>query len=182
MIARVVSVSERRVTLVPVKDACFGCMEGDCKKRPAPLVVECRGPVPAPGRLVETGVSPGALAGETLCGVLPPAAGFAAGYFLARFLFPHAGEGARTALGALCLFSGGLLLYLIRRRFPPKTAPRIIRVIETGGAGEEGPPPAGRGLPAGCPGAEGDGPPADHREAGITLPVSRNSGIFEPGS
>ena len=141
MIARVVSVSGRRVTLVPAGDACFGCVKGGRGKRPAPLVAECRGgPVPAPGRLVETAVSPGALAGETLYSILLPAAGFIAGGFLAGRLFPQAGEAARAAAGVLCLFSGGLVLYLFRRRFPPKTVPRIIRVIEAGGAagGEPG--------------------------------------------
>ena len=136
MIARVVSVSGMRVTLVPAGDACFGCVKGDCGKRPAPLVAECPGgPVPAPGRLVETCVSPGALAWETLYSILLPAAVFIAGGFLAGRIFPHAGEAARTAAGVLFLFSGGLVLYLFRRRFPPKTAPRILRVIETGGRG-----------------------------------------------
>jgi hypothetical protein len=149
-------------------------MKGDCGKRPAPLIVECRGdPVPAPGRLVETGVSPGALAGETLCGVLIPAAGFIAGFFLARLPFPQAGEGARAAAGVLFLFAGALALYLIRRRFPPKTAPRILRIIETGGGFS--------GSPEDVWPADGR-PPADHQGTGVILPVSHNTGIFEPGA
>jgi hypothetical protein len=163
MTARVTAVSGRRVTLVPAEGACFGCTEGHCGKRPAPFVVEYHGdPVPAPGWLVETGIPPAALAGETLWGILFPLASFIAGYFLLPLPFPQAGEGARAAAGALCLFSGGLALYLIRRRFPPGL-PRIIRVIETGGPGEDG-PPAGRG------------------KDGIALPVLRNPGIFEAGS
>jgi hypothetical protein len=181
MTARVVSVSGRRVTLVPAGDLCFGCVKGNCGKRPAPLIIECRGgPVPVPGQLVETGLSPGALIGETLYSVLIPAAGFIAGFFLARLLFPHAGEGARAAAGVLFLFPGGLILYLIRRRFPPGSPLRTIRIVEAGGRpGVEGngSPPAGR-----RPDADAEDPAADHGEAGIALPVLYNPGIFESGA
>jgi positive regulator of sigma E activity len=168
-------------------------MEGHCKKRPAPFVIECRGdPVPAPGQTVETGISPGALAGETLCGILFPLAGFIAGFFLLRLLFPRAGEGARAAAGVLCLFSGGLVLCLIRRRFPSKTLPRIIRIIEDcrSGAEEDGPAPVegpGDLRHTTCPQqahrlSPPQIPPGETRSVLSTLPVSRNPGILETGT
>ncbi|MDR1898947.1 MAG: SoxR reducing system RseC family protein [Treponema sp.] len=127
MTARVVSVSGTRVTLIPAESACFGCMRGDCEKKPAPLIIESPGdPVPAPGQLVETGISPGALVREILGSLLLPALAFVAGGFLAGRLFPRADEGARAAAGLLFLFLSALVLYLIRRRFPPKAVLRLV--------------------------------------------------------
>jgi positive regulator of sigma E activity len=83
----------------------------------------------SPGQMVEAESSPPGLLLQTLAAVLPLPAGFLAGFFLVRGLFPAAGEGARAAAGALGLLLGGLLTFLIRRRYPPRQINRITRII-----------------------------------------------------
>jgi sigma-E factor negative regulatory protein RseC len=82
-----------------------------------------------PGQLVETEAVASAIT-QGLAVLLPPILGFIAGYVLTGVLFPAAGDPARAAAGVLLLFATAFTLYFIRRRFPPKTTRRVIRVVE----------------------------------------------------
>jgi positive regulator of sigma E activity len=127
---RVHAVSGRQVLIAPANNsACFGCLKkcGDGRVLTAALNPE-KLPL-SPGQLVEAESSPPGLLIQALAAILPPAAGFLAGFFLVRGLFPAAGEGARAAAGALGLFFGGALAFLIRRRRPPGEITRITRII-----------------------------------------------------
>jgi positive regulator of sigma E activity len=130
MRGRVLEVAGNSVILEPERPPrCFGCMQGDCTKT-APLKAEKnRGMELAPGQLVETGVEGRILFSQALGALLPPAAGFTGGYLAAALLFPSLGEAFRAASGALLLFAVGAAFYAFRRRFPPRTLPRIVRVL-----------------------------------------------------
>jgi positive regulator of sigma E activity len=101
-----------------------------CHKRGVLAAAENRDALPLkPGQLVETGQAPRGLLLQGLGAFLPLVLGFIAGYAVVHALFPAAGEGARAAGGALCLFAGGTLAFLFRRRYPAKEITRIKRVI-----------------------------------------------------
>jgi positive regulator of sigma E activity len=104
-------------------------MEGECK-RIAPVKVEkTRNTELEPGQLVETGVGRKALFIQALEALLPPLLGFAGGYLAMALLLPSLGEASRAATGALFLFAGAAGFYAFRKRFPPKTLPRIVRIL-----------------------------------------------------
>jgi hypothetical protein len=88
-----------------------GCPQGPV------LVKKPGGPELSPGQTVE--LRRRGLASQAAAALLPPAAGFVAGYTLAaRIIFPMAGEGARAAVGVCCMFLAALGFYLFRRRYP----------------------------------------------------------------
>jgi positive regulator of sigma E activity len=81
------------------------------------------------GQFVETGLSGKALFVQALGAFLPPALGFTGGYLATALAFPSLGEASRAAAGLVLLFAGAAGFYAFRRRFPPKTLPRIVRVL-----------------------------------------------------
>jgi hypothetical protein len=56
---------------------------------------------------------------QAAAALLPPALGFATGFWLTGLFSPFSGEGARAAGGAVLMFLSALGVYLFRR-FPPK--------------------------------------------------------------
>jgi positive regulator of sigma E activity len=130
VIGRVHTVSDREILIIPRENTgCFGCMK---KCRGDRVLVAAANPEKLPllpGQIVETENSPSGLLTQSLTAILPLLAGFLAFFFLARGLFPAAGEEAQAAAGALGLFLGGGLIYLIRRRYPAREINRIIRII-----------------------------------------------------
>jgi positive regulator of sigma E activity len=131
MTARVCTVSGSTVTLLPDSGIeCFGCMAGECKKRPTLLAAENHSDTDLrPGQLVETVLPLGALVRDGGAALLPPLLGFMGGFFLVRIFSPTAGDAACAAAGVLFLFAGSAAAYVVRRRFPPKTRLAIKRVI-----------------------------------------------------
>ncbi|MDR1286046.1 MAG: SoxR reducing system RseC family protein [Treponema sp.] len=128
MRGRVHSVRGKTVFIIPENTACFGCMKGGCGKRIVLVGAENRdGFSLAPGRIVETDVNRGALLAQALFALLPPAAGFAAGFFITGLL-PAAGI-AREAGGIFLMLSGGFACFLFRRRFPSREKPVVSRVL-----------------------------------------------------
>jgi hypothetical protein len=95
-----------------------GCPQGPV------LVKKPGGPELVPGQTVE--LRRRGLASQAAAALLPPAAGFAAGYTLAARIIPSgeflagllAGEGARAAVGVGCMFLAALGFYRFRRRYP----------------------------------------------------------------
>jgi positive regulator of sigma E activity len=130
MRGRVLELNGNLATIEPERPfQCFGCMRGECGKIAPVKAEKARDRELAPGQLVETGVSGKALFTQALGAFLVPAAGFAGGYLAAARFFPSLGEASRAAAGALCLFAAGAAFYAFRKRFPPKTLPRILRVL-----------------------------------------------------
>ncbi|GHV76154.1 hypothetical protein AGMMS49942_09750 [Spirochaetia bacterium] len=110
--------------------ACFGCMNAECKVKELSYNAEnSAGLDLQPGQLVETEAVASAIK-QGLAVLLPPILGFIAGYVLTGVLFPSARDPSRAAAGVLLLFAAAFALYFIRRRFPPKTIRRVIRVVE----------------------------------------------------
>jgi hypothetical protein len=130
MIGRIHAVSGREVLIAPRgHTACFGCAK-NCPEGRVLISAENQDNLPlSPGQLVEAENSPRGLVSQGLSVILPLFLGFLAGFFFIGIIFPSAGEGARAAGGTFCLFAGGGLMLLIRRRYPAREKNRIIRVI-----------------------------------------------------
>ncbi|MDR2370624.1 MAG: SoxR reducing system RseC family protein [Treponema sp.] len=128
MTGRVHSVDGNLVSIIPENIRCPGCAHSGCKKRPVFFTVENRENLPlVPGQMVETASGPGRAVLQGFFALLPPAAGFAAGYVLSGFL--TAAEGAKAAGGVLLMAAGGLACCFIRRLFPPGERAVIKRII-----------------------------------------------------
>jgi positive regulator of sigma E activity len=128
MTGRVYSIDGNLVSVIPENIRCSLCADSGCKKRSGLFTVENRKNLPLiPGQMVETAPSPGRTILQGFFALLPPAAGFAAGYVLSGFL--TAAEGAKAAGGILLMAAGGFACYAVRRLFPPRERPHIKRVI-----------------------------------------------------
>jgi sigma-E factor negative regulatory protein RseC len=128
---RILSVSGSTVTVMPdLGDACFGCLNKDCKKRPPLITAENPGGLNlSPGQFVETSVSPPAAAGEAAFVLLPPAAAFAVGFWGIGHFLPGLGEGA-CILGAFVLAAFTVLARVLMRR-PGSARSRIVRITNS---------------------------------------------------
>jgi hypothetical protein len=121
MTGRIYSIDGNLVSIIPENIECSGCADSGCTKRSGIFTVENRENLPiAPGQIVETAPSPGRTVLQGFFALFPPAAGFAAGFFLTGFL--TTAEGAKAAGGILLMAAGGLACYFIRRLFPPREA------------------------------------------------------------
>jgi positive regulator of sigma E activity len=130
MRGRVLEVSGKLVTIEPERPfQCFGCMQGECGKIAPVKAEKTRNRELSPGQFVETGVSGKTLLTQTLGALLPPATGFTGGYLATTLIFPSLGEASRAAIGLILLFAGAAGFYVFRRHFPPKTLPRIVRIL-----------------------------------------------------
>jgi hypothetical protein len=78
--------------------------------------------------LVETETAAPALK-EGLAALLPLPLGFITGYVITGLAFPSVSEPSQAAGGVLLLFAAAFAVYFIRRRFPPKTVRRVIRIV-----------------------------------------------------
>ena len=111
--------------------ACFGCMNHECKsgggfisaENPKALSLK-------PGQLVEVYAPGTSIAKQALAAFLPPVLGFILGYFIIRFLFPVAGEGAAAFTGAAFLFAAGFAVYRIRKKFPAQMEFSVAKVLD----------------------------------------------------
>jgi sigma-E factor negative regulatory protein RseC len=130
---RVREISGNTVTLIEEKaGACFGCVKEDCGgSRRLFRAENPRGLPLSPGQAAEAELIPPSLIREALMSLLPPILAFMTGYVLTGLLFPAGGEAPQAAAGVLFLLGTAFLLYRIRRRFPPRTGFRILRVMDT---------------------------------------------------
>jgi positive regulator of sigma E activity len=125
MTGRVHSIEGNLVSIIP-HIRCSLCTDSKCKKRAGFFTVENRENLPlVPGQMVETASGSGKTILQGFFALLPPAAGFAAGYVLSGFL--GAAEGAKAAGGILLMAAGGFACYFIRRR--PRERAVIKRII-----------------------------------------------------
>ncbi|MDR1596755.1 MAG: SoxR reducing system RseC family protein [Treponema sp.] len=109
--------------------ACFGCMDRKCKAKGLSYDAEnSAGLALRPGQLVETETAASALK-QGLAALLPLPTSFIAGYVISGLVFPSASEPFRAAVGVLFLFTAAFAVYFIRRRFPPQTIRRVIRIV-----------------------------------------------------
>ena len=130
-IARVLRIEGTTITVKGGElDGCVGCMNDSCKTSGSMFAVENRTDLKLlEGQLVEIATSAGATAGQAAFVFLPPFIAFAAGYAAVAFAFPSAGEAVRAATGVVGLALGFLAVYWVRKAFPSKAIPQIVRVV-----------------------------------------------------
>ena len=111
-------------------DACFGCMKEECKtcvsiiaENPLSLSLKA-------GQTVEVSAQGTAIFRQALEALVPPALGFVAGFFLARFFIPEASEGAWAASGVIFLFASAFIVYDVRKRRPPAKVYTVTGIID----------------------------------------------------
>ena len=111
--------------------ACFGCMNQECKDNGGLITAENPKALPLKeGQKVEVRAPGIYLMGQAMAALLPPAFGFAASFFLARRLFPEAGEGAVVGIGVTFIFATAFLVYRVRKKIPAGLAYTVTKIIK----------------------------------------------------
>jgi len=110
--------------------ACFGCMKEECKacgsiSAENPLSLSLKA-----GQTVEVSAPASSVFCQALAALVPPALGFAAGFFLTRLFIPEAGEGACAAAGVVFLFAAAFIVYAARKRNPLGKVYTVTRIID----------------------------------------------------
>lgn len=130
MKGRIHSIEGKTVFLLPEQAGCFGCMAQErCRKFQLIAAENRTGRELSPGQFVETETAKQSLVRQTLSSLLPLFIGFTAGFALAGVFSPLSGGGMRGAAGVAGLFLAGFAVYALRKRFPDKSRPHIVRVI-----------------------------------------------------
>ena len=124
-------IKEGAVIVIPeMGAACFGCMNQECKSGGGSITADNPDALPlTPGLTVEVRAPGASIFGQAMAAILPPVLGFFASFFLARLLFPQAKDGVYGGIGIIFLFATAFLVYHIRKKFPPKKAYTVTRII-----------------------------------------------------
>ena len=124
-------IKDNLIIIAPDRSAaCFGCMNEECRKGTGFITAENPGALALEtGQIVEVAASGTSLLAQALPVLLPPVLSFIAGYFLLRFLVPHAGEGAFAGAGVLFLFITAFIVYRIRRKKPPGKSFTVTKIV-----------------------------------------------------
>jgi len=109
--------------------ACFGCMKEECRacgsiSAENPLSLSLKA-----GQTVEVSAPAASVFCQALAALVPPALGFAAGFFLTRLFLPSAGEGACAAVGVIFLFAVAFIVYAARKRNPPGKVYTVTKIL-----------------------------------------------------
>jgi sigma-E factor negative regulatory protein RseC len=126
----VITVQQDSFSSFKNSEACFGCMNKECKEKQG--FITASNPLNLPletGQQVETEMSPKMILAQGIFALLPPLAGFITGFLLAGRLFPSFGEPAKAFGGVLLMFAGAFGFYFYRRRHPVKVLPRVVRIV-----------------------------------------------------
>jgi len=128
---RIGKIEGNNVIVVPEKGiACFGCMNQECKSGGGTITAENPDALPlSPGQTVEVRAPGISILGQALAALMPPIVGFLISFFVARLLFPDARDGVYGGIGIIFLFITAFIIYHIRKRFPPKKAYTVTRII-----------------------------------------------------
>jgi positive regulator of sigma E activity len=112
------------------QDACFGCLKEECK---ACGSITAENPLSlslASGQKVEVSAPVASIFRQALAALVPPAAGFTAGFFIIRVFFKEAGEGAAAGVGALFLFASSYVIFKLRAKIPAGKVFTVTRIID----------------------------------------------------
>ena len=113
--------------------ACFGCMNRRCKAGRELILAENHLGLPLTiGQVVETEFPAASAQLQAALALGPPVLGFIAGYLLAG-IAASPSDPFRAFCGVTALFAAALIVYRIRRRFPPKNLQRVISIISEPG-------------------------------------------------
>jgi sigma-E factor negative regulatory protein RseC len=111
-------------------EACSGCLNQECKDKQG--FISASNPLNLPletGQEVETEMSPKMILGQAFFALLPPLAGFIAGFFITGLFFPSFGDPGKAFGGIILMFAGAFGFYFYRRRHPVKVLPRVVRIL-----------------------------------------------------
>jgi sigma-E factor negative regulatory protein RseC len=129
-ICKVCAINGNQITLQQDglgKDACFGCIETECKNKKRFITLEIPGNLLLKkGESVKIKANPMMSLVQAAAALGLPLLGFMAGFFLTAFLFPQSREPTRAAAGVLLMFSAAFGYYQFRRRHPLKNPFKII--------------------------------------------------------
>jgi len=111
-------------------DVCFGCMKEECKacgsiSAENPLSLSLKA-----GQTVEVSAPTASVFRQALSALVPPALGFAGGFFITRFFLPSAGEGAAAGMGVLFLFASACVIFKLRAKNPAEKGFKVTRIID----------------------------------------------------
>ena len=134
MIGRIQAIEGKTITVQEGRpeSACFACLNQGCGTRARPQFFTVENTLNVSlsvGQFIETGAPKRSLVKQALLALLPPAVAFGAGFALVGACFAGAGEGARAAGGAACLFIVASLTYFFRVYVPVKDKPLVARVL-----------------------------------------------------
>ena len=120
----------RSLTIVPEKsDSCFGCMNMECKADKEFLAENTLELPLEIGQRVEARAQSLPLLAQALAALLPPGLAFVSGYFITRFLFSGAGEGAFAFGGLILLFASAFTVYKLRKEKNTGITFRITKIF-----------------------------------------------------
>ena len=124
-------INEDRIIVIPTMGpACFGCMNQQCKDNGGLIIAENPKALPImEGQKVRVRPPGLYLLGYIMATLLPPAFGFATGFFLVRRLFPGAGEGVIAGIVAGIFFATAFLVYKIRKKIPANMPYTVMRIV-----------------------------------------------------
>jgi positive regulator of sigma E activity len=128
---QILEVQGSRVTVLgkDALDACFGCMNLECKGHRHIFTAENpRGFSLERGCLVEVEVPPSRSAAEAGTALLVPVLAFLAAYFLFPLLFQ--GPALRIVVSFFALVIAAFGVFLGKKKFPASGLPRIVRVMD----------------------------------------------------
>ena len=131
MIGIIATVTKDTVTFtLDNKDSCFGCMKQDCEKHNRYLTAKNSLSLPLNvGQKVEIENSKPDIIRQSLIALLPPFAGFIAGYVITGLIFPSSTDGARAMAGVLFFLAAGAVTYFIRKKFPESELPYVAKIL-----------------------------------------------------
>jgi len=109
--------------------SCFGCMKEECKACGSISAENSLSLSLRAGQTVEVNAPAASVFRQALAALVPPALGFAAGFFLTRLFYPSAGEGAAASMGVIFLFAAAFIVYAVRKRKPPDKAYTVTRIL-----------------------------------------------------
>jgi len=110
-------------------DTCFGCIKEECRscgiiaENPLSLSLKT-------GQTVEVNAPGTSIFRQAMAALIPPALGFAAGFFLTRLFLPKASEAACAASGVVLLFIAAFIVYTVRKRKPLNKAYTVTRILD----------------------------------------------------
>jgi sigma-E factor negative regulatory protein RseC len=110
--------------------ACFGCMNQECRSNKRVITAENRNHFDLSlGQLVVIEHSSAGAFMQFVQAIMLPLVGFAAAFFMMKFLFPASNNGIRVVIGLVFLFLSGFAIYVYRKKVPAKNNPCVIKVL-----------------------------------------------------
>jgi positive regulator of sigma E activity len=110
--------------------ACFGCMKEECKSCGSITAENHLSLSLKAGQTVEVSAPAASVLRQGFAALVPPALGFAGGFFLTRLFLPKASEGACAAAGVIFLFATAFIVYAARKRNPAGKEFIVTRILK----------------------------------------------------